>query len=311
MSRDKGAVLQDLKLGRRVLPTASTASPATPRTVLSGDGHALRSGRSLFDSPAPQGRSPDREVPATAAAATAAPAAAAAAAGPSGLAPHTAAASHRSGKTATSAGPRDPEPLPSGTASPRPRPGHAHCPLPRAERALPLTSALNAFPVTGAPPEWLRPELLRPLPAVPTSTSLSRAHAPSAALPPGRNTMGTRGEARGSWRLKVRGRSSPLSHRQELGPVDFNPPEPAMAVASFLPTQSPTIPHGFNLSFYPKNKTSLLDLPNRLMMPLSLHRAVKNIDSFLPALLISLLPHSIQHPKGSMSSLLKLSHLTL
>lgn len=125
----------------------------------------------------------------------------------------------------------------------------------------------------------------------------------------GRTTMGAM--VRGSWRLKVRGRSSPLSHKQELGAVDFSPPEPAMAVASFLPTQFLTIRHGLKLSFYPKNKTSPLDLPNRLTIPLSLHHAIKNIDSFLPALLISLLPHSIQHPKGSMSSLLKLSHLTL
>ena len=74
---------------------------------------------------------------------------------------------------------------------------------------------------------------------------------------------------RGSWRLKVRGRSSPLSHKQEIGPLDFSPPEPAMAVASFLPAQFLTIPHGLKLSFYPKNKTSPLDLPNRLMIPLS------------------------------------------
>lgn len=195
----------------RILPTAPpVVPPAAPRRPLPGDGHALPAGRSLLAPPAPRGRSPRREVPAAAASP--------AAASPLGLAPHAAAASHSRGTAATTAGPRDPEPLPSGTASPRPRSGPAHCPRPRTGRLShrPLLST----PSQGGCPAWTAPARA-PAPSAGRSHLCRSVQGACAACgqSAGKEALHEVFQVLRSWGPGCW--SSSLNQRQELGPMGF------------------------------------------------------------------------------------------
>ncbi|CAK7312673.1 hypothetical protein VULLAG_LOCUS16964 [Vulpes lagopus] len=138
----RGVVPRESKTSRSILPTAL---PTAPRPPLPGDGHALPAGRGLLAPPAPQDRSPGREV--TAAAAS--PSAAAAAAAPP---PAPRASPLTRPPPPTAEAPQLPPPS-HGTRNhflpepPRPAPT-PDPPTVRGSRwpALPPTPALNSFP---------------------------------------------------------------------------------------------------------------------------------------------------------------------
>lgn len=224
MSRDKGAVLQDLKLGRRVSQPPQPPHPL-PQEPFSQAADTPSLGRSLFDSPAPQGRSPGPEkfpLPPPPRRCRRACGRTPPAAGPSGLAPHRPPPPWETAK-------RLPQPgrgtrnhfLPGDRLAPPP-PWPRPLPLPRWPRSPDLCSPTLS--------QWRAPRLsgsglsscalCRPFPPLHLCPGRMR-HLP---LSLGKEHNGHK--RRGPRILEVKGqgrRSSPLSHRQELGPVDFQP----------------------------------------------------------------------------------------
>lgn len=307
-----------LSPGSRRPARASYPPPHPPpqdRPSLATDTPSLRAGASS-PRPPPKGRSPGQEVPAAATNPVAA-AAAAPAASPSGFAPHTVATSHGSYTTATTTGPRDPEPLPSGTASPRPHPGPAHCSRPRAgrlsHRPLLSTPCQRGCPARAAPARAPAPSAGRshPCRSVEGACAVCFLSTRKEAGVPGPGTLGVgaypsaRGRSLVPWAFQPCTREAKVVEQMRLGPLAPGLalevlPEPARLNLHFcslsLPSQPLSIPRGLKLSFYPENKTSPLGLPNGLMVPTSPRYPIQNTDSYLPAFFISFLPHSIHQP---------------